>query len=241
MRKLLFLSFIFCFSCSQPDVSNERLTAGPSNIKPRLPTPIAVSHNNYKLRPRKLYRDTSETDLFPTLPLQSYDSIFRQNFTFFSDGFDYPVGVPNAEKYFLALNFGEERHLGEDWNGVGGGNSDLGDPVYVIGNGLVTFSKEVCCGWGKVIRIVHRMPNHPEYDYVESVYAHLQNIQVKPGDLVRRGDKIGSIGTANGRYIAHLHLEMRSFINMSLGPGYSDDHFGYLDPSRFIGVHRPNR
>lgn len=240
MRKLLFLSLIFCLSCSQANISNERVTAGPSLKKANLPAPIAISHTNHQLRPRKLYKDSTNNDLFPTLPLHLYDSIFRQNFTYFSDGFDYPVGVPNAKKYFLALNFGEEKHLGEDWNGIGGGNTDLGDPVHVISNGLVTFSKEVCCGWGNVVRIVHRIPNHPEYDYVESVYAHLQNIQVKPGDLVRRGDKIGAIGTANGRYMAHLHLELRSFINMSLGPGYSDDHFGYLDPSQFIGAHRPN-
>ncbi len=239
MRKLFFISILFCFSCSQADVSDKRAKAGMSNSAPSLPAPIAVSHNNQNLKPRKMYKDTSDNDLFPTLPMNLYDSIFRKNFTYFADGFDYPVGIPDAKKYFLALHFGQEKHLGEDWNGVGGGNTDLGDPVFAVGNGLVTFSKEVCCGWGKVVRVVHRLPNHPEYDYIESVYAHLQNIQVKSGDLLRRGDKIGSIGTANGRYMAHLHLEMRNFINMSLGPGYSDDHYGYLDPSDFIAKHRP--
>lgn len=239
MRKLFFLVFLFCFSCNQADLSDERAKAGISSPKSNLPAPIAVSHSNHKLKPRKMFRDTTENDLFPTLPMHLYDSIFRQNFTYFSDGFDYPVGIPDADKYFLALHFGQERHLGEDWNGIGGGNTDLGDPVFTVGNGLVTFAKEVCCGWGNVVRIVHRLPNHPEYDYIESVYAHLHNIQVKPGDLLRRGDKIGTIGNANGRYMAHLHLEMRNFINMSLGPGYSDDLYGYLDPSAFIAKHRP--
>lgn len=239
MRKLFILSLLFCFSCSNSDISDKRATAGLSNQQSNLPVPMVVSHTNQHLKPRTLYRDSSDNDLFPTIPITQYDSIFRQNFTYFSDGFDYPVGIPDADKYFLALHFGQEKHLGEDWNGIGGGNTDLGDPVYAVSNGLVTFSKEVCCGWGKVIRIVHRMPNHPEYDYLETVYAHLQNLQVKPGDLVRRGDRIGSIGTANGRYTAHLHLEMRNFINMSLGPGYSDDHYGYLDPSEFIKNHRP--
>ena len=241
MKKLLYFSFyIFVISCSQSEISNDRATAGISSAAiAEIPAPQAIVDTNPKLKPRKMFRDSSQVDLFPTIPMHLYDSIFRENFTYFVDGFDYPVGIPNANDYFLALHFGQERHLGEDWNGIGGGNTDLGDPVFAIGNGLVTFSKEVCCGWGNVVRVVHRLPNHPEYDYIESVYAHLQNIQVKPGDLIRRGDKIGGIGTANGRYLAHLHLELRSFINMSLGPGYSDDRFGYLDPSAFIGKHRP--
>ena len=98
----------------------------------------------------------------------------------------------------------------------------------------MTFSRDVCCGWGKVIRIVHRLPDHQEYQYIEAVYAHMHNINVKAGDLIKRGQQIGTIGNANGRYNAHLHLEMRSFINMSLGPGYSDDLYGYVDPSQFI-------
>ena len=57
--------------------------------------------------------------------------------------------------------------------------------------------------------------------------------------MIARGQQIGTIGTANGRYMAHLHLEMRDFINMSLGPGYSDDLYGYLDPSKFILENRP--
>jgi len=235
----LFLLLIGFLACSPSEVSDKRAIASIKALPAALPAPKALAFQNPKLKSRLLYRDSIGKDLFPTLPLQLYDSIFRHNYTYFSDGFDYPVGTPNADKYFLALRFGQELHLGEDWNGIGGGNTDLGDPVHVISNGLVTFAKEVCCGWGKVVRIVHRLPDHPEYDYVESVYAHLQNIQVKTGDLVRRGDKIGSIGTANGRYLAHLHLELRNFINMSLGPGYSKDHYGYLDPSSFIAKHRP--
>ncbi len=239
MKYLSLLLLLLSLSCGQSEFPDQKAMASMKVVPPTKAAPQAFHHHNPNLRSRYLYRDSTGTDLFPTLPLQRYDSIFSHNFTYFSDGFDYPVGKPNAQQYFLAQHFGENSHLGEDWNGVGGGNTDLGDPVYVIGNGLVTFAKEVCCGWGNVIRIVHRIPNHPEYDYIESVYAHMNNIQVKPGDLLRRGDKIGTIGTANGRYLAHLHLEVRSFINMSLGPGYSEDKYGYLDPSDFIAQHRP--
>ena len=188
----------------------------------------------YRKRGFNARRDTSVNDLFPTIPEKEFNGFFQAYPEYISDGFDFPVGKPNAKGYYKAQYFGQNRHLGEDWNGVGGGNTDLGDPVYSISNGLVTFSRDVCCGWGKVIRIVHRLPDHPEYQYIEAVYAHMHNINVKAGDLIKRGQQIGTIGNANGRYNAHLHLEMRSFINMSLGPGYSDDLYGYVDPSQFI-------
>ena len=40
-----------------------------------------------------------------------------------SDGFDFPVGPPDAKGYYDAQSFGKNRHLGSDWNGVGGGNT----------------------------------------------------------------------------------------------------------------------
>ena len=184
--------------------------------------------------------DSNYQQLFPTIPEHLYDSIFTSNTTFTVDGFDFPVGKPDAQGYYLAQRFGQNRHLGEDWNGKNGGNTDLGDPVYGIAHGLVTFADHVCCGWGNTIRVVHFSPEHAKHQYVESIYAHLDDISVKAGDLIRRGQQIGTIGTADGKYTAHLHLEMRSFISMSLGPGYSDDQYGYLDPSDFIKMHRPN-
>ena len=122
---------------------------------------------------------------------------------------------------------------------MGGGNTDLGDPVYAVANGLVVYANDICCGWGNTVRVVHFLPYHSEYKYVESIYSHLHNIHAKPGDLVMRGDQIGSIGNARGRYSAHLHLEFRDFVNMSMGPGYSEDQFGYLNPTDFIDGNRP--
>ena len=169
-----------------------------------------------------------------------YDSIFSNNKSFEAEGFDFPVGKPDATNYFNAQLFGEEHHLGEDWNGKGGGNTDLGDPIYTTADGLVTFTEDVCCGWGNIVRIVHKLPNHPNYNYIESLYAHMHNINVKTGDLIKRGQQIGTIGTAHGRYSAHLHFEMRDLINLPIGQGYSEDQRGYFSPTEFIDKNRPS-
>lgn len=56
-----------------------------------------------------------------------------------SDGFDLPVGPPDAVGYYDAQPIGGDRgHLGSDWNGNGGGDSDLGDPIYAAAGGVVS-------------------------------------------------------------------------------------------------------
>ncbi len=69
--------------------------------------------------------------------------------------FDFPLGKPDGKGYYNAQIFGENNHLGEDWNGIEGGNSDYGDSIFSIGNGKVIFAKDVKGGWGKVIKIKH--------------------------------------------------------------------------------------
>ena len=149
--------------------------------------------------------------------------------------FDYPVGKPNAKGYYNAQPFGENNHLGDDWNAVAGGNSDLGDPIYVIANGYVNKAWNARGGWGNVIRVIHQLPNN---QMIESLYAHCDSIFVKKGEWLSKGQQIGTIGTANGQYYAHLHFEIRDSINMPVGKGYSTETMGYLNPTNFIKSHR---
>lgn len=164
---------------------------------------------------------------------QKLDDLFEQNPTYISQDFDYPVGKPNAKGYYNAQKFQENNHLGDDWNGTGGGNSDLGDPIYTVSNGYVSFAEDIAGGWGNIIRIVHQYNGK----YYESLYAHCQSIQIKKGDFIKKGTRIGTIGNANGMYLAHLHLEIRNDIFMDIGPGYSENTTGYLNPTKFIKEH----
>ncbi|NRB46918.1 MAG: M23 family metallopeptidase [Saprospiraceae bacterium] len=154
---------------------------------------------------------------------------------YIATAFDFPVGKPNAKGYYNAQGFGLNYHLGDDWNAVTGGNSDLGDPIYSIANGQVNFAEDIGAGWGKVVQVLHQMPDGEQY---ESLYAHCDSILVQTGDWVKRGQQIATIGNADGQYYAHLHLEIRDSIGMPIGGGYAADTSGYLDPTRFIRTHR---
>lgn len=57
-------------------------------------------------------------------------------------------------------------------------------------------------GYGKVIEIEHA------FGY-ETVYAHLNRIRVKVGDMIERGDRIGDMGSTGRSTGTHLHYEVR--------------------------------
>jgi murein DD-endopeptidase MepM/ murein hydrolase activator NlpD len=169
---------------------------------------------------------------------EKYRLLFDKNTLFKSDGFDFPVGKPNAEGYYNAQGFGgKNHHLGDDWNGKGGGNSDLGHPIYAASNGYVSEATDKKGGWGRVIRIVH----YHNGIFYESLYAHCDTTFIKAGDWVKRGQKIATIGNNNGMYLAHLHYEIRSKPDMPLGGGYSTDTEGYLNPTIFTKANRPKK
>jgi murein DD-endopeptidase MepM/ murein hydrolase activator NlpD len=156
-----------------------------------------------------------------------------------ADGFDFPVGKRDALGYHKARGFQPNGHLGEDWNGNGGGDSDMGDPVCAIGNGIVVFSRDVHLGWGNVVIVRHAFYENGQMHCIDSLYGHLNNVLVSEGQAVSRGERIGAIGTAHGMYYAHLHFEIRK--NLAIGmnrAAFARDFSSYYDPSEFIRTHR---
>jgi hypothetical protein len=152
--------------------------------------------------------------------------------------FDFPLGSENGAMAYNAQRFTDNHHLGDDLNGIGGENSDLNDPIYAVADGRVLFAREGGPGWGNVIILLHAYLDNGERRYVQSYYGHVDTMLVHPGEDVRRGQQIATVGTANGRYLAHLHFEMREFTTPFIGPGYREDTRGWLDPSAFIQQHR---
>lgn len=151
--------------------------------------------------------------------------------------FDAPMGSEHGGLTYNAQKFWEMNdkrggyHTGDDLNGLGGMDTDLGDPVFATADGLVVYSGEPSPGWGKVLVLAHRSRDGR---LIQSMYAHLHRIDVAMGSLVGRGQKIGQVGTANGHYPAHLHFEMRQSDGVDIGAGYSMLPLNRLDPTRTV-------
>ncbi|MEZ4241822.1 MAG: M23 family metallopeptidase, partial [Myxococcota bacterium] len=141
-----------------------------------------------------------------------------------------------AVGYFDAQPFGRNAHLGADWNGDGGGDTDKGDPVTAAAAGRVIYAEDAGPGWGNVVIVAHGLPDGA---VVESLYGHLDRVDVAVGDDLARGDAVGTIGDAHGRYVPHLHFEVRTTPGLGVGGGYAQDATGWTDPTAFVRAHRP--
>lgn len=180
-----------------------------------------------------------------------------------ADGFDFPVGDPNGQGtyqdkvtgkqhngWYVATEFAEVYslgvHPGEDWNGRGGGSTDLEQPVHSVANGRVITAQDYGSLWGKVVVIEHLFYENHQKKTIHSVYAHLASITVEIGGVVARREVIGTIGQDPEKlYPPHLHLELRT--NLTLAPTYWPSSDGkdvdwvkkhYLSPTEFINSHR---
>jgi murein DD-endopeptidase MepM/ murein hydrolase activator NlpD len=80
-------------------------------------------------------------------------------------------------------------------------DNKIGTPVYASANGIVAFTG-VQSGYGNLITINHGYG-------ITTNYAHLNDILVREGDTVKRGDKIGTIGISGRTTGPHLHYEVR--------------------------------
>jgi hypothetical protein len=157
-----------------------------------------------------------------------------------ADGFDFPVGKPNAVGYHKARGYWPNGHMGEDWNGNSGGDTDLGAPIYSMGRGVVIFSQNIGVGWGNCILVRHVFRElDGRIAMVDSLYAHLQERKVKLHQLVEKGELVGTMGGNNGMYLVHLHFEVRKNLRIGMNrSSFARDNSNYYSPTAFINDHR---
>ena len=118
--------------------------------------------------------------------------------------FKVPLGVPLQSRFRLTSDFGGRNdpingsarmHEGQDLAG------DYGTSIFATADGTVTFA-----GWeggyGRLIKIRHIFG-------IETRYGHLSQIDVKVGQKISRGEKIGDMGNSGRSTGTHLHYEVR--------------------------------
>lgn len=206
------------------------------------------------------HRSASAPSLSPTLNL--LDDYLRIDFPV-ADGFDFAVGNRDGKGtyrdlatgktfngWYVATHFCETYslgiHPGEDWNGSGGGNTDLAQDVFAVANGRVAFAANFGEPWGNVIVMDHLFYENQDKRKIRSLYAHLNEIRVHPGQVLQRRQLIGTVGQDPDKtFSAHLHLELRW--DETLTPTYWPSSNGqdnvwirehYAEPTGFINNHR---
>jgi murein DD-endopeptidase MepM/ murein hydrolase activator NlpD len=152
--------------------------------------------------------------------------------------FDFPVGKLDGAGYYKARGF-SANHPGEDWDGIGGGNSDFDDPINSIADGAVVFAQDVHRGWGKVVIVRYAFEEDGETKTIDALFAHLNRVFVRRGERVALGQEIATMGTGDGLYSAHLHFEIRKNLQIGVNrAAYPCDFKCYYDPTKFILAHR---
>ncbi len=77
-----------------------------------------------------------------------------------------------------------------------------GTPIVATANGTVITVKSEKKAYGKHIIIKHN-------DTYQTLYAHMQSIKVKQGQMVKKGQMIGTVGNTGVSTAPHLHYEVR--------------------------------
>ncbi len=80
----------------------------------------------------------------------------------------------------------------------------LGTPIRATADGLVLHAGWTNGGYGKMVEIVHGFG-------FSTVYGHCSRLRAVPGQRVRKGDVIASVGATGNATGPHVHYEVRRF------------------------------
>jgi murein DD-endopeptidase MepM/ murein hydrolase activator NlpD len=118
-----------------------------------------------------------------------------------------------ADQFVLTSPFGSrispftraaETHKGIDLS------APTGTSVFATADGVVSFAGRVALrdsiAWWRFGNVV--VINHT--DRFVTIYGHLDSVKTRPGQTVRQGEVIGSVGSTGWSTNSHLHYEVRS-------------------------------
>jgi hypothetical protein len=153
-----------------------------------------------------------------------------------ADSFVCPIHPPLGEGAYLFKAFGEENSTAEIWK-LEPGSEERETPIVAMGDGLVLMAENWGSDLNGVVIVLHRTKD-PERLLIESMCAGLDTIEVGPGQLVKKGDRLGVI--FNARENA-LQWEVRETLGLGISPGNAEDRSGWLKPSEFLRTNGQSR
>lgn len=199
MKYLLYLSFIFLFSCSHMMRSGRfvqldrtkydlRSVAKKFGIKPEL----LRRHNQGK-------RFAPGSWIFVPTKKGIYSSYAEYNNPYYqviqSGEFIWPV--PSSKR--LSSKFGIRGRRHHDGIDIA---APVGSHILASKSGKVIYAAQKIGGYGKMVIIKHE-------NNVYSVYAHAKKMFVSKGDSVDKGQVIAQVGMTGRTTGPHLHFEIR--------------------------------
>ena len=136
------------------------------------------------------------------------------------------VAVMPVKNASITSHFGIRR--GRNHNGT---DLDLetGDTVYAAFDGMIRYAKYHRGGFGNLIIVRH-------FNGLETYYAHLSKLLVKPNTPIKAGDPIGLGGNTGRSTGSHLHFEVR-FYDQPIDPELIFDFKKYHIKSENLFVH----
>lgn len=156
-----------------------------------------------------------------------------------SSGFKFQANP--LDKLVCTQKFGERPEFYKRWQMDGHNGIDFRTkfddtpdgkrPVYAVMDGMVSKAVPIedISGYGKYIKLIH------DNDY-ETVYAHLDSLNVLKGQKVSAGDQIGISDATGVGSAAHLHFGLRKLDENGKVLNLNNGFKGSIDPiDYFVG------
>lgn len=134
-------------------------------------------------------------------PTQAFDYHYRSNVEILPEQAEVVTTTThNTFAFPLKSTLGMSQGFGGFHPGV-----DLraprGTEILAMAEGTVIEVEKIWGGWGHYVRIAHK-------GTLSSLYAHLDEVTVVPGQKVNTGEQIGTVGMTGWTTGPHLHLEV---------------------------------
>jgi murein DD-endopeptidase MepM/ murein hydrolase activator NlpD len=147
--------------------------------------------------------------------------------------FSLPLFPPSGNGAYVKRGFRERQNLGEDW-ALEPGKAAGDVTVVAVADGVVILADDLGAVWGKVVILLHRMPDGAPWPAVESMYANMAALKVSKGDIIAKGTPVGTLGPTQVAAVPELHFEIRTELGYMLGPGEAGLAEGWVNPAKFI-------